>query len=302
MKYLIHSDCPDFTAAAIMPGGKFNGGFNLAEYIKGKLAVLLFYPLDFNYVSAMELRSVQKRIKQFEDAGAVVIGISCDSHLAHQTWVNLPPAAGGVGPLGFPLVSDITRGICRSFDLLVADAIAESSSVIVDRSGQVVFQSRTDTAIARNVDRLIKAVQLLDDAKAPEASAAEQIIKLEENAEALRAAGMHIIAQSVDSGLDDPAWDALWKKYPRGADGQPGLSFPFFANKREWTNTPGLTLVLREGARGHGTGLLGPDGQMLMEFHSARHVPRDFDEVIRLAHAARRHIDTGEVVLWEAAA
>jgi peroxiredoxin (alkyl hydroperoxide reductase subunit C) len=299
MKYLIHSDCPDFTAPALMPDGRVEPAFNLTRYIAGKYGVLFFYPLDFNYVSTVELRALQSRMAEFQSMNAAVLAISCDSHLAHQVWRNMPPEAGGIGPVHFPLVSDIARVAANGFDLLVADAMSEAATVIVDREGKVVMQLRCDSAIERNIDRILGALQILNADAHEETAPAEQIILLEENADKLRAAGLSLVAQSVDTDLDHPVWNALWKRYPRGADGKPALSFPFFAHQGEWVQRDGLTLVLREGLQGHGTGLLLPDGSLMYEYHSDRHVPRDFDEIGRLSAAVKRHLETGEIVLCD---
>jgi peroxiredoxin (alkyl hydroperoxide reductase subunit C) len=300
MKYLVHSDCPDFTGTALMANGKMEAAFNLTKHIAGKYGVLIFYPLDFNYISTSELRSIQSRIARFQELNAAVVAISCDSHLAHQVWLNLPAVAGGIGPLDFPLVSDMSHSICTLFDLLVVDAMPEAVVLIVDREGKVVFQTRHDTAIARNPDRILAALQILADDKHVDTTPAQQLILLEEKAEQLRAGGLSIVAQSVDTDLNHPVWNELWKRFPLGEDGKPKLSFPFFAHQSEWMNEEkGLTLVLREGLQGHGTGLLLPDGSMMFEHHSDRHVPRDFEEIVRLSEAVKRHLQTGEVIVWE---
>jgi peroxiredoxin (alkyl hydroperoxide reductase subunit C) len=303
MKYLIHSDCPDFTATAVMPDGTVEPSFNLTKYVAGKYGVLIFYPLDFNYISTCELRSIERRMGQFQALGAAVVAISCDSHLSHQVWLNLPQEAGGTGALHFPLVSDMSRAVVSAFDLVVADAVPEAATIIIDRDGKVVYQMRNDTAIARNIDRILKVLQVLNDDKLDDTTPAEQLILLEDSAEQLRAGGLSIVAQSVDTDLTHPVWNELWKRFPRGEDGKPKLSFPFFAHQSEWVQgKTGLTLVLREGLQGHGTGLLLPDGSMMFEHHSDRHLPRDFEEIIRVSEAVKKHLETGEVILWESAA
>src|ERR1700733_5571535 len=154
MKYLINQDCPDFTAPAIMPDGSLQPDFHLSDYLAAKYGVLFFFPLDFNYISWTELLSLQKRINHFAELNTVVAAISCDSHLAHHTWRNVPIKNNGLGSLSFPLVSDMTRAIARNFDVLVAEAMTEAATIIVDRENKIMFQLRHDTAVGRNIDRI----------------------------------------------------------------------------------------------------------------------------------------------------
>src|ERR1700679_2027964 len=130
MQYLIKKDCPDFVAPALMPDGAFDNAFRLSDFFAGHYGVLFFFPLDFNYISWTELLSLQKRIPRFTELNTAVAAISCDSHLAHHTWRNVPIKNNGLGPLSFPLISDMTRTIARSFDILVAEAMAEAATII----------------------------------------------------------------------------------------------------------------------------------------------------------------------------
>jgi peroxiredoxin (alkyl hydroperoxide reductase subunit C) len=295
MKYLIHEDCPDFTASALMPNGELNNAFNILNYFGGHYGVIFFYPLDFNYISRTELLSIQKRIGEFNRLNIKVVALSCDSYLAHRAWQVMSPVQEGLGPVDFPLVSDMTRTVARMFDVLVADAIPEAATIIVDGEGKIIFQLRHDTSVGRNIDRVLEAITtFLDPRRAPTAPF-EQILLVEQTAPKLRQLGFNIVAQSLDTSLDHPQWKML----PRDAKGNITLSFPFLAGQQTWPKHEGFTVAIREGLTFHSTGLLMPDGQLLFEHHSDRYVPRDFSEIIRLADAIRHHMATGEVVPWE---
>jgi peroxiredoxin (alkyl hydroperoxide reductase subunit C) len=295
MKYLINEDCPDFIAPAIMPDGTMQSDFRLSDYFAAKYGVLFFYPLDFNYISWTELLSLQKRIDQFTKKNAAVVAISCDSHLAHHTWRSTSIENNGLGPLAFPLVSDMTRTIARSFDILVAEAMTEAATIIVDRENKIALQVRHDTAIGRNIDRILNVISILDDEDAPENAPVDQILNLDKKAPELQRLGFNIVAQSIDTKLDHPQWNRL----PRDKNGKLKLRFPLFDCQQEWPKASGMTIAVREGLEFHSMGLLNPDGQLLFEYHTNRQVPRDFDEVLRLAEAMRRHLKTGETLPWE---
>jgi len=295
MKYLINQDCPDFIAPAMMPDGTMQSDFQLSDHFAAKYGVIFFYPLDFNYISWTELLSLQKRISHFDERNAAVVAISCDSHLAHHTWRGIPVINNGLGALSFPLVSDMTRAIARSFDVLVAEAMTEAATIIVDRENKILFQLRHDTAIGRNIDRILEVLQNLQDENAVDTAPVDQILQLEKKAPELRRLGFNIVAQSIDTDFDHPQW----KRLPRDENGKPKLSFPFYACQQEWPKHEGMTIAVREGLEFHTTGLLNPDGQLLFEYHADRQIPRNFNEMLRIAGAMESHLETGEIIPWE---
>jgi peroxiredoxin (alkyl hydroperoxide reductase subunit C) len=293
MKYLIQNQCPDFVAPALLPGGTIHDAFRLSEFLAGDYGVIFFYPLDFNYISWTELLSVQKRLSAFSALNAKIVAISGDSPLAHRAWQS--QSDGAVGTLGFPLVSDMTRNVARLFDVLVADAMPEAATIIVDRENKVIFQLRHDTAVGRNIDRILEAIKIFQDSTAAPTSPVEQILLVEQNAAKFYALGYNIVAQSVDTALDHPQWNRL----PRDDEGNIKLSFPFLDCQHEWPKKSGMTIAVREGLRFHSTGLLIPDGQLLFEHHADRQIPRDFSEMLRITDAVKKNLADGTVIPWE---
>ena len=79
MGVLVGRSAPDFTAAAVTGSGEIIENFNLAESIKGKKAVIFFYPLDFTFVCPSELIAFDHRYAEFQSRGVEVIGVSIDS-------------------------------------------------------------------------------------------------------------------------------------------------------------------------------------------------------------------------------
>ncbi len=78
MSVLVGKKAPDFTATAVMSNNTMNENFTLSEYIKGKLGVLFFYPLDFTFVCPSEIISFDKKLDEFNKRGVEVIAISVD--------------------------------------------------------------------------------------------------------------------------------------------------------------------------------------------------------------------------------
>ena len=81
---LVGRSAPDFTAAAVLGNGEIVDNFNLSSFIKGKAAVIFFYPLDFTFVCPSELIAFDHRFEEFQKRGVEVIGVSIDSQCLAQ--------------------------------------------------------------------------------------------------------------------------------------------------------------------------------------------------------------------------
>ena len=114
MSVLVGRPAPDFTAAAVLGSGEIVDSFTLSEAIKGKKAVVFFYPLDFTFVCPSELIAFDKRYEEFTKRGVEVIGVSIDSQFSHNAWRNTPVNEGGIGPVKYTLVAKSVRPMTLS--------------------------------------------------------------------------------------------------------------------------------------------------------------------------------------------
>ncbi len=162
MGVLVGRKAPDFTAPAVLGDGKIVDSFRLSDATNGKYAVLFFYPLDFTFVCPSELIAFDHRLAEFKKRNVEVIGISIDSHFTHNAWRNTPVDKGGIGPVGYTLVADITHGICKAYDVELPDgSVAFRGSFLVDRAGVVRHQVVNDLPLGRNVDEMLRVVDAL---------------------------------------------------------------------------------------------------------------------------------------------
>lgn len=161
MSVLVGKSAPDFTAAAVMEDGSINDKFTLSKHIKDSYGLLFFYPLDFTFVCPSEILAFHNRMARFKELKTKVIGVSVDSQYTHHAWRSTPPDKGGLGPIKFPLVADITKSIARSYDVLFDDAVALRGSFLIDKGGVVRHQIVNDLPLGRNVDEAIRMVEAL---------------------------------------------------------------------------------------------------------------------------------------------
>ena len=163
MSVLVSRLAPDFTAAAVLGSGEIVDSFTLSKAIKGKKAVLFFYPLDFTFVCPSELIAFDKRYEEFVKRGVEVIGVSIDSQFTHNAWRNTPINEGGIGPVKYAMVADVKHDICQAYDVEHPDAgVAFRASFLIDEVGVVRHQVVNDLPLGRNIDDMLRMVDALN--------------------------------------------------------------------------------------------------------------------------------------------
>jgi len=86
-----------------------NGGGTLSlENLKGKTVVLYFYPKDMTPGCTTEAQDFRDLAKEFDKAGAVIVGASKDSPARHDKFV-------AKHDLNFALVSDEEGTLCEAY-------------------------------------------------------------------------------------------------------------------------------------------------------------------------------------------
>jgi peroxiredoxin len=120
---------PDFKLKG--PGGAF---YSLSEHLGESPVVLVFYPLAFSPVCSHQLPELQKRLDEFERAGAVVYGISVDSHHANTAF------ARSLG-LTFPLLSDWKHEASAAYGVLLPDVgYSARATFVIGKDGRILWR------------------------------------------------------------------------------------------------------------------------------------------------------------------
>ncbi|CAN7117339.1 unnamed protein product [Brassica rapa subsp. narinosa] len=157
---LVGNKAPDFEAEAV-----FDQEFikvKLSEYIGKKYVILFFYPLDFTFVCPTEITAFSDRYAEFEKLNTEVLGVSVDSVFSHLAWVQTDRKSGGLGDLNYPLISDVTKSISKSFGVLIHDqGIALRGLFIIDKEGVIQHSTINNLGIGRSVDETMRTLQAL---------------------------------------------------------------------------------------------------------------------------------------------
>ncbi|MGD8885850.1 MAG: peroxiredoxin C [Gammaproteobacteria bacterium] len=162
MGVLVGRQAPDFTAPAVLGDGSIVEDFHFKKVVEGKYAVIFFYPLDFTFVCPSELIAFDHRLNEFKSRNVEVIGVSIDSHFTHNAWRNTPVKNGGIGPVKYSLVADMTHAVCKAYDVETPDgAVAFRGSFLIDKEGVVRHQVVNDLPLGRNIDEMLRMIDAL---------------------------------------------------------------------------------------------------------------------------------------------
>lgn len=163
MSVFIGNQAPDFTAKAVMSDNSIEEDFNLKQYLNGDKGIIFFYPLDFTFVCPSEIIAFNNRLQEFAARDTKVVAISVDSHFSHLAWKNTPTSKGGIGDIQFPLVSDLTKRISTSYNVLHPDdGISFRGTFLIDRNFVIRHYLVNDLPLGRNVDEALRMIDALD--------------------------------------------------------------------------------------------------------------------------------------------
>ena len=152
---------PDFTMKTTADLKTLESTVTLKDY-KGKWLIFFFYPLDFTFVCPTEILALSDRYDEFKELGADVLGVSTDSVHSHRAWLMTPKNKNGIEGVKYPLASDITKEVARSYGVLIEDeGIALRGLFIIDPKGVLQYSVVHNKNIGRSVDETLRVLEAL---------------------------------------------------------------------------------------------------------------------------------------------
>jgi alkyl hydroperoxide reductase subunit AhpC len=145
MALTIGDTAPDFHAETT------EGAIDFHEWIGDGWAVLFSHPRDFTPVCTTELGYMASIKPEFDKRGVKIAGLSTDPMENHEEWAQQIADTQGTAP-NYPIISDNTHEIAKSYGMLPADA-----------SGDPTERTPADNQALRNVfvigpDKKIKLI------------------------------------------------------------------------------------------------------------------------------------------------
>jgi peroxiredoxin (alkyl hydroperoxide reductase subunit C) len=162
MSVLVGKAAPDFSAPAVLGDGSIVDAYEFSKETKGKYVAIVFYPLDFTFVCPTELIALDHRVDELKQRDVEALAVSIDSQFSHSAWRNTPVDKGGIGPVKYTMIADISHAIAKAYDVEKEGfPVAYRGTFLIDTQGIVRHQTVNDLPLGRNMDELIRMVDAL---------------------------------------------------------------------------------------------------------------------------------------------
>ncbi|MDP3031797.1 MAG: alkyl hydroperoxide reductase subunit C [Rhodocyclaceae bacterium] len=151
---LINTEVQPFKATAYH-NGKF---VDVTEAsLKGKWAVMFFYPADFTFVCPTELGDMADLYPEFQKLGVEVYGVSTDTHFTHKAWHD---SSETIGKIKYPMIGDPTGAITRNFGVMIeAAGLAERGTFVMDPAGKIQIIEVNAGGVGRDAAELLRKIK-----------------------------------------------------------------------------------------------------------------------------------------------
>lgn len=147
---------PDFkvTATVSVEKGKEFKPISNKDY-PGKWLVLYTYPKDFTFVCPTEIVAFDKKLKDFADRSAVVLGGSTDNEHSHLAWRKSHEELKNINHA----LLFFTPALAQGLGILHPTAgVALRSTLIVDPEGTVRYSTANDLNVGRSVEEVLRVL------------------------------------------------------------------------------------------------------------------------------------------------
>ena len=125
--------------------------------LRGKWAIMMFYPADFTFVCPTELEDMADNYAEFQKMGVDVYGVSTDSHFAHKAWHDTSDA---IKKVNYPLIGDRTGTLTRNFDVMIEEeGMALRGTFVINPEGKIKLCEIHDDGIGRDASDLLRKVK-----------------------------------------------------------------------------------------------------------------------------------------------
>ena len=119
---------PDFTLV-----DQGNNKVTLSSFFGKKNVALIFHPLAFTSICAVQMPGYNKELQTFEGLNAQVLGVSVDSAPAHRAW------AEQLGGIDYPMLADFFPhgDVSRKYGIMRPEGFSERATFVIDKQGIV---------------------------------------------------------------------------------------------------------------------------------------------------------------------
>ena len=125
--------------------------------IKGKWAVIMFYPADFTFVCPTELGDLADVYPEFQKIDVECYSVSTDTHFTHKAWHD---ASDTIKKIHFPMIGDPTGVMSRNFGVMIEEeGLALRGTFVLNPEGKIKVAEIHDLGIGRDAKELLRKVK-----------------------------------------------------------------------------------------------------------------------------------------------
>ena len=158
---MVNHQAPNFALECIDWENLRERSVRLGDYT-GEWLILLFYPRDFSFVCPTELIAFSAQAGEFSKRHCKILGISVDSLALHREWLETPRENGGLGPLQFPLASDVKGQAARAYGVWDGDKqVAQRGLFIIDPEGVLQYAVVHNLNVGRTPNEVLRVLDAL---------------------------------------------------------------------------------------------------------------------------------------------
>ena len=151
---------PEFDKKSVVSLDKDKEFKNISnDDIKGKWAVMFWWPKDFTFVCPTEIAEFNNNYGNFTDRDTVLLGASTDSEYVHLAWRK---DHKDLRDLRFPMIADTSKSLAEELGILAdGEKIAYRATFIIDPEGIVRWVNVNDLNVGRNVAEVLRVLDAL---------------------------------------------------------------------------------------------------------------------------------------------
>jgi peroxiredoxin (alkyl hydroperoxide reductase subunit C) len=124
------------------------------ETYSGKWVVYFFYPKDFTFVCPTEIVEFNKRLRDFRDRDAEVVGGSTDNEYSHLAWCK---SHDDLRDLKFPLIA--AQKLAAELGILdPSEGVCLRATFVVDPNGVIQWACANNLSVGRNVEEVVRVL------------------------------------------------------------------------------------------------------------------------------------------------
>ena len=150
-------DAPDFTLQSIYKG--VEEPISLSS-MKGKFVVLMFYPLDFGYVTPTEFYQLEPLLRTFNDLNCSLLAISTEHIPSQMSYLSKPKSEAGLDNMDLRLASDPTGEVAKMYGVYKPEEnICYRSNYVINPEGKIISFDKYDLPVGCNMTETLRDVQ-----------------------------------------------------------------------------------------------------------------------------------------------